>query len=122
MKKTQKITAIILSLAMVIGLFTSCGKSPEEAIIGKWVLTDYQGEYNYTTDGSYYITFYEGGNIKENCHIFYDSYGISYKIQNDKIIFIYYGSVANEANFKLKGDTLKLEIKENIFTFTRTDE
>lgn len=122
MKKTKKITALVLSLVMVIGLFASCGKSPEEAIIGKWILTDYQGEYDYATDGSYYITFYEGGNIKENCGIFYDSYGISYKIQDNKIIFIYYGSVANEANFKIKGDTLTLEIKDNIFTFTRTDE
>lgn len=125
MKKTKAIS-IAMCVVILLGILTSCGKPAEEAIIGKWVLTEINGESS--PYENFYVSFYDGGNIKETCHIFYDSYGISYKIQDNKIIFIYYGSVASDAKFKIKGNELTLQFDNHPFyedsalTFTKSEE
>lgn len=102
MKKRINAVKILSGVVLMCLLMVACGK--EDALIGTWC-----EEPGSKEEGT--LTLAEDGVIKENLGIFDDSYGISYKLSDDKILFVYYGEIECQATYEIDGDKLTLHLE-----------
>lgn len=99
--KKSALTLIIIVWSIVL---SSCGNA-EKSLIGTWTVVEgaEEGET---------LVLSEEGVIKEEIGIFDDSYGISWQISDEKIQFIYYGEIEEQATYEIKGKKLILHFEE----------
>ena len=106
MKKT---VAILLIAVMALSLVACAGKK----IVGKWELTDYQGEddlgekmkgyvFEFKDDGTYTIAGIKAG---------------TYKVQGSKLFFN--DDTKEYYKLSISGNTMKISGQEDTMTFTK---
>lgn len=97
----KKIIAIILTSFIIL---SACGNQ-EKSLIGTWKVEDGK-------EGESILMFSENGAIKEELGIFDDTYGVSWQLSDDKIQFIYYGEVEEQATYEINGNKLTLNLEK----------